>query len=121
MVKTGQRVEDYCSKGSKGTYRSCIKTRMGKIRVDEHITLIFAVRPTLAQNVGSKEDILSNAVGKISYEALTGTTCSIVGLILKIEQNVIFSVTKTIGRALGNTTSFSLLPKPMRGTLKVFF
>ena len=31
-----------------------------------------------------------NAIGKISYDALTGNTCFFVSLITKIEQNVIF-------------------------------
>ena len=56
------------------------------------------------------------AIGKISYDAYTGNTCSIVGLIPKIKQNFIFPlpVPKTIvcvwgGGGLGNTMSFSLI------------
>ena len=54
----------------------------------------------------------------IYYQMLLGRSVmrpSIVGLILKIEQNVRFPVPKTIGRALGNTMPFSLVPKPLGG------
>ena len=72
---------------------------MRKIRVDVHtcITLILQ----FAQRVCPKVSIFGeelNAVGKISYDAPTGNTCSSVGLIPKIEQNFLFSlpVPKTI-------------------------
>ena len=74
---------------------------------------------------------------KISYDAPTGNTCSIVDLIPKIEQNFLFPipVPKTIvcvcvcvcvclwgggGGGLGNTISFSLVPKPL-GRRSVLF
>ena len=59
-------------------------------------------------------------------------TCFIVGLIPKIEQNVLFPlpVSKNIvcgggegrgGGGLGNTMSFSLVPKPLGRHSVVFF
>ena len=65
---------------------------------------------------------------KISYDAPTGNTCSIVGLTPNIEQHVLFPlpVPKTIlyvrggGGGLGNTVSFSLVPKPLGRQSVVF-
>ena len=77
---------------------------------------------TLAKGTYTTYGEQFNAVGKISYDAPTGNTCSIVGLIPKIEQNVLFPlpVPKIIvcvcGRGdvgHGNTISFSLVPKPL--------
>ena len=58
----------------------------------------------------------------ISYDALTGNTCFIVGLIPKVEQNVIFPSSQNHwGRGgLGNTMSVSFVQKPLGGPSVVF-
>ena len=64
-----------------------------------------------------------NAIGKISYDALTGNTCFTVGLIPKVEQNVISPCSQSHrggGGGLGNTMSVSFVPKPLGRPLVVF-
>ena len=76
-----------------GKYRSFFQTHMREIRVDEHITLILQFAQGAYSNVRPKSGIKGtyttygeqlNSVGRISYDAPTGHTCSIVGLIPKI-------------------------------------
>ena len=85
---------------------------MREIRVDEHITLILQFAHRACITVSPKSGIkgtyttygqLLNAVRKISYDAPIWNTCSIVGLIPKIEQNYLFllPVTKTFVCVVG--------------------
>ena len=72
---------------------------MWKIRVDKHVTLILQFAQRACINVSPKRGTKGtytiygeslNAVGKISYDAPTGNTCSIVGWIPKTEQKFLF-------------------------------
>ena len=104
---------------------------MREIRVDEHITLILQFAKGACSNVRPKSGIKGtyttygeqlNSVGKISYDAPTGHTCSIVGLIPKIEQNFLFPlpVPKTIVSVWGWGSviqcPFPLFPNHWEGT-----